>query len=337
MRLAADRIAKSLQRLDFADAPVWQSAQQRLLEQLVQQLGLAEPSSGGSGGGSTGSGTNEPGSSSAGEGLQLAAVAEQAAAALPDLPLEEEGRMYAEPKPKVGAGGCWVLLLLASPLPGVLPMLCPLVPQLLHGLSADTACAHHCLNLALLACSLSSHPCCRQQVSVAKPDNVVDVSDLDPALSRHAPALHWLLLLPSAAAALPALQPAPCPLRLAVVLRPGPRSSLSSPLQACVRQHLQPVLLCGLPYLLYCLPYVYRRREVQQYKFTDDDFEICVICQLEEGVPLEQVPAAGWLGGWMGGWVAAWLPGWLAGCADGLAGWAGCLAVRIGWLAGHCQ
>ena len=56
------------------------------------------------------------------------------------------------------------------------------------------------------------------------------------------------------------------------------------------------------------MPYVvYRRRELQQYKFTDDDFEICVICQLEEGVPLDQACACGWLGacGWAGGWVAS--------------------------------
>ena len=46
------------------------------------------------------------------------------------------------------------------------------------------------------------------------------------------------------------------------------------------------------------------RRELQQYKFTDDDFEICVICQLEEGVPLEQVPppVAGWLTAYLAGW-----------------------------------
>lgn len=30
-------------------------------------------------------------------------------------------------------------------------------------------------------------------------------------------------------------------------------------------------------------------KEIQQYKFSDDEFEICVICQLDEGVPLERV------------------------------------------------
>ena len=35
--------------------------------------------------------------------------------------------------------------------------------------------------------------------------------------------------------------------------------------------------------------YLYRRRELQQYKFTDDEFELTVVCQLEEGLPLAQV------------------------------------------------
>ena len=41
---------------------------------------------------------------------------------------------------------------------------------------------------------------------------------------------------------------------------------------------------------LHAPPRLYRR-ELQHYKFTDDDFEICVICQLDEPVPLEQVGA----------------------------------------------
>lgn len=44
------------------------------------------------------------------------------------------------------------------------------------------------------------------------------------------------------------------------------------------------------------------RKEIQQYKFTDDGFEICVICQLEEGVPLERVSQ--WCAQLVGGWVA---------------------------------
>jgi hypothetical protein len=176
MRLAADRIAKSLQRLDYADAPVWQAAQQRLLEQLMQQLGLAEPGSSGSSDGITGSGI--VGGSSAGLGLQLAAVAEQAAAALPELPLEEDGHMYEEPKPKVGAGccGCWSCYCwLCRP--------CRCCPA-----AGRCRVMQHMQRSALLdtlpVCLPFPLPLISAQASVAKPENVIDVSDLDPAFPR---------------------------------------------------------------------------------------------------------------------------------------------------------
>ena len=174
MRLAADRIVKSLQRLDYADAPVWQAAQQRLLEQLVQQLGLATGGSGGScgngSGGSADGGTS--GGSSAGVGLQLAVVAEQAAVALPALPLEEEGRMYEATKPKVGAGGCWRCLWHPCRQFSAAGRCCGMMRQLQHSALHDTLSL--CLPLAVLL----------PQVSVARPDNVVDVSDLDPDQPR---------------------------------------------------------------------------------------------------------------------------------------------------------
>lgn len=37
------------------------------------------------------------------------------------------------------------------------------------------------------------------------------------------------------------------------------------------------------------------RQELQQYKFVDDDFEITVVLQLPEAVPLDQVCACGCL------------------------------------------
>ncbi|KAL4419953.1 hypothetical protein ABPG75_007051 [Micractinium tetrahymenae] len=140
MRLAADRIVASLQRLDYADAPVWDAAQQRLLERLQR---LAGPPSSGPGAGAAGADASIT--------EQLAAAISATAATLPLLPLEAEGRMYEEPRP---------------------------------------------------------------QKKLSKPDNLIDVSDLDPALPR---------------------------------------------------------------------------KELTQYKFTDDDFELCVICQLDEPVPLDQV------------------------------------------------
>ena len=178
MRLAADRIVKSLQRLDYADDPVWQAAQQRLLEQLVQQLGLATGGSGGScgngSGGRTGGGTSS--GSSAAVGLQLAVVAEQAAVALPALPLEEEGRMYEETKPKAGAGGCCCSSCCCVWHPcrqfSAAGRCCGMMRQLQHSALHETLSL--CLPLAVLL----------PQVSVARPDNVVDVSDLDPDLPR---------------------------------------------------------------------------------------------------------------------------------------------------------
>ncbi|PRW33610.1 FAD-dependent oxidoreductase [Chlorella sorokiniana] len=140
MRLAADRVAAALRKLDYAGAPLWQQAQRRLLSRLTAP-GDTDASAGASG----------VEDETPVDVAQLTAAVAAAAAAAPAVPLEEDGVPYVEPKPKV---------------------------------------------------------------SVSKPDNLIDVSDLDPDLPR---------------------------------------------------------------------------KEVQQYKFTDDDFEICVICQLEEGVPLEQV------------------------------------------------
>lgn len=98
MRLAADRIVASLDRLDFADAPVWEAAQQRLLG-LLQHLARPPPAVVGARkdtavGFHVGTGTQ------AGLAEQVAAAAAAAAAALPALPLEAEGRIYREPRPQ---------------------------------------------------------------------------------------------------------------------------------------------------------------------------------------------------------------------------------------------
>ena len=94
MRLAADRVAAALRRLDFAGAPVWQQAQQRLLARLAGGDGAA----GGAGQGGTPDGAEEDGPADV---QQLAAAVAAAEAAAPPVPLEEEGLPYVEPKPKV--------------------------------------------------------------------------------------------------------------------------------------------------------------------------------------------------------------------------------------------
>lgn len=94
MRLAADRVIAALRTLDYAGAPLWQQAQQRLLARLT-----APPAGGGSGAGaSCGEDT------AAVDAEQLAAAVQAAVAATPAVPLEEEGLPYVEPKPKVGRG-----------------------------------------------------------------------------------------------------------------------------------------------------------------------------------------------------------------------------------------
>ena len=88
MRLAADRVAASLRRLDFAGAPVWQAARGRLAARL-----LGSPK----GGAISGAAAAEDGSVDA-EQLAVAVAAAQAAAA--HVLLEAEGLAWEEPKPK---------------------------------------------------------------------------------------------------------------------------------------------------------------------------------------------------------------------------------------------
>lgn len=95
MRLAADRIVASLERLDYADTPVWEAAQQLMLERLQR---LAGPLPAGSSGDAPSAHAGASPQASLSERLRAAAAA--AAAALPPLPLEAEGRMYEEPRPQ---------------------------------------------------------------------------------------------------------------------------------------------------------------------------------------------------------------------------------------------
>lgn len=130
MRLAADRIVASLQRLDYADAPVWEAAQQHLLQRLRRLTGRPHTGGAPSLAACGDNGSASPGASaevSGSVGGQVAAAIAAAAAALPPLPLEAEGRMFEEPRP----------------------------PK-----------------------------------KLSKPDNLIDVSDLDPELPRQAGSLH---------------------------------------------------------------------------------------------------------------------------------------------------
>lgn len=95
MRMAADRVAASLKRLDYAEAPVWEAAQARLLARLLPgAAAAADPTSA---------------ASEAGGGpptaARLAAAVAAAAAAAPAVPLEAEGVPFEERRPKVSAAG----------------------------------------------------------------------------------------------------------------------------------------------------------------------------------------------------------------------------------------
>lgn len=92
--MAADRIAASLQQLNFADAPVWEAAQQRLLERLLgSRAATKAPSSDAASVGQAGMCT------------RLAAAVAAAAAGVGGVAgapaLEEEGLPYEDPQPKV--------------------------------------------------------------------------------------------------------------------------------------------------------------------------------------------------------------------------------------------
>lgn len=101
MRLAADRVIAALRKLDYAGAPLWQQAQQRLLARLTAPAA----------GGGTAGNANEDASASGRDDdapvdvEQLAAAVAVAAAAGPAVALEEEGLPYVEPKSKVGVRG----------------------------------------------------------------------------------------------------------------------------------------------------------------------------------------------------------------------------------------
>ncbi len=102
---------------------------------------------------------------------------------------------------------------------------------------------------------------------MSKPDNLIDVSNLPPELPRSGGIHCWHVLLPYTISW--------CERRRKMQRQPDLKCN-----EDATRKHVGPTLLC---HSCVC------RKEIQQYKFTDDDFEICVICQLEEGVPLEQV------------------------------------------------
>ena len=109
MRLAADRIAASLKRLDFAEAPVWAAAQQRLLSRLLAAPATAAATGGGCGDGatmppSTAGEHNGDGADDASLKARLAAAVAAAQAAQPAVPIEAEGLPFEEPRPKVGRG-----------------------------------------------------------------------------------------------------------------------------------------------------------------------------------------------------------------------------------------
>lgn len=95
MRLAADRVIAALRKLDYAGAPLWQQAQQRLLARLTAPLT----------GGGSGAGASCGEDTAAVDAEQLAAAVQAAMAATPAVSLEEEGLPYVEPKPKVGRWG----------------------------------------------------------------------------------------------------------------------------------------------------------------------------------------------------------------------------------------
>lgn len=171
MRLAADRVIAALRKLDYAGAPLWQQAQQRLLARLTAPAA----------GGSTAGIANEDASASGGDDdapvdvEQLGAAVAAAAATGPAVALEEEGLPYVEPKPKVGraAGG--------MPLRGL-----PLIAA-----SDSTGWVGHYLHYRSQwvhrTWQTSVHVVDRRnpkQVSVTKSDNLIDVSDLHPALPR---------------------------------------------------------------------------------------------------------------------------------------------------------
>lgn len=102
MRLAADRVLASLRRLDYAETPVWQAAQLRLLARLHQEAGAA---------GCAAAGRDDLQEATAGGSVfaRLAAAVGAAAVAAPAVPLEAEGLMWQEAPPRVrggGAAGC---------------------------------------------------------------------------------------------------------------------------------------------------------------------------------------------------------------------------------------
>lgn len=157
---------------------------------------------------------------------------------------------------------------------------------------------------------------------MSKPDNLIDVSDLDPALPRQAGVLlasvvcacgtqHLHLRISESVAhhgVLAVLQG--CMIAAVLLCCFACLLTLLGPLACYLALPMRRAAACGgcpafhlpadparptCPLLCRFVtksPLSYqRRREVQQYKFTDDDFEICVICQLDEGVPLDQVRA----------------------------------------------
>ncbi len=100
MRLAADRVLGALRTLDYAGAPLWRQAQQRLLARLTAPpAGVGGP---GDDTNDTSNGTGCGDDDAAVDVEQLAAAVAAAAAAAPAIPLEEEGLPYVEPKAKVG-------------------------------------------------------------------------------------------------------------------------------------------------------------------------------------------------------------------------------------------
>lgn len=102
MRMAADRVAASLKRLDYAEAPVWEAAQQRLLARLQPAGGAAaEEEEGSASAGGEGKGEGETGGGQAAVAARLAAAVAAAAAAAPAVALEAEGLPFEERRPKV--------------------------------------------------------------------------------------------------------------------------------------------------------------------------------------------------------------------------------------------
>ena len=159
MRLAADRVIASLRRLDYAEAPVWLAARSRLLARL-----LPESSGGGSGGGG---GEASAGGEEAGAARLAAAVAAAQAGEARGVPLEAAGLPFEERRPKVGTRCSWGARLTAE---------------------VTGACSRRGQSRMARPANPLSRPIPSTmwplQPRVARPDHLIDVSDLDPALPR---------------------------------------------------------------------------------------------------------------------------------------------------------